>query len=329
MDMDPDRNVDGTPPGTHLSVLLHEAVAGLAIRPDGVYVDGTFGRGGHSREILKVLGPSGRLIALDRDPEAVAAGRAFMAETGDSRFEIVHERFSCFGQVLDVRGIGQVDGVLLDLGISSPQVDDPRRGFSFRSEGPLDMRMDPTQGVSARDWLMQATIEQISEVLKRDGDERFAFPIAKEIVARRDETGGAAIQTTRQLADLVARVIRRRQKTSSKNPATRAFQALRIHTNDEGGELARALSLALERLKTGGRLAVISFHSNEDRVVKQFIARHSGRDGERHPVTGQQVQPSLLRACGRVLPGETELAANPRARSAVLRIAERLSAQPR
>lgn len=327
MDMDLDRNVGGTPPGTHVPVLLHEAVAGLAIRPDGVYVDGTFGRGGHSREILSALGPAGRLIALDRDPEAVAAGQVLAAERGDPRFEIVHARFSGFDRVLDERGIAQVDGVLLDLGISSPQVDDPARGFSFRAEGPLDMRMDPTQGMSARDWLMQASIEQITEVLKKDGDERFAFPIAKEIVARREQTGGASLQTTRQLADLVAGVIRRRQKNASgKNPATRTFQAVRIHTNDEGNELARGLSLALERLKPGGRLAVISFHSSEDRVVKQFIARHGGLGGERHPVTGVPLRQPLLRACGRALPGEAELAANPRARSAVLRVAERLTA---
>lgn len=325
--MDLDRNVGGTPSGTHLPVLLHEAVAGLAIRPDGVYVDGTFGRGGHSREILKALGPAGRLVALDRDPEAVAAGQALAAQAGDPRFEIVHARFSTFDRVLDERGIARVDGVLLDLGISSPQVDDPARGFSFRAEGPLDMRMDPTQGMSARDWLMQASIEQITEVLKRDGDERFAFPIAKEIVARREQTGGASLQTTRQLADLVAGVIRRRQKNASgKNPATRTFQAVRIHTNDEGHELARGLNLALERLKPEGRLAVISFHSNEDRVVKQFIARHSGRDAERHPVTGVPLQQPLLRACGRALPGDAEREANPRARSAVLRVAERLAA---
>ena len=315
---------EGLSSGAHLSVLLHEAVAALAIRPDGVYVDGTFGRGGHSRHILQALGPKGRLLALDRDPEAVAAARAWKQESGDARFEIVHARFSSLDEVLDAHGLTHIDGLLLDLGISSPQVDDPRRGFSFTGDGPLDMRMDPTVGLSAHEWLMQATVEQITEVLKRDGDERFAFPIAKEIAARRDQTDGQGIQTTRQLADLVAGVIRRRQKNSAKNPATRTFQALRIHTNDEGGELARVLNVALRCLATGGRLSVISFHSNEDRVVKQFIARHAGRDAERHPVTGAWLAEPLLKSLGRVLPGEAEVATNPRARSAILRVAERL-----
>ena len=315
---------EGLSSGAHLPVLLHEAVAALAIRPDGVYVDGTFGRGGHSRHILQALGPKGRLLALDRDPEAVAAARAWKQESGDARFEIVHARFSSLDEVLDAHGLTHIDGLLLDLGISSPQVDDPRRGFSFIGDGPLDMRMDPTVGLSAHEWLMQATVEQITEVLKRDGDERFAFPIAKEIAARRDQTDGQGIQTTRQLADLVAGVIRRRQKNSAKNPATRTFQALRIHTNDEGGELARVLNVALRRLATGGRLSVISFHSNEDRVVKQFIARHAGRDAERHPVTGAWLAEPLLKSLGRVLPGEAEVATNPRARSAILRVAERL-----
>ena len=170
---------EGLSSGAHLPVLLHEAVAALAIRPDGVYVDGTFGRGGHSRHILQALGPKGRLLALDRDPEAVAAARAWKQESGDARFEIVHARFSSLDEVLDAHGLTHIDGLLLDLGISSPQVDDPRRGFSFTGDGPLDMRMDPTVGLSAHEWLMQATVEQITEVLKRDGDERFAFPIAK------------------------------------------------------------------------------------------------------------------------------------------------------
>ena len=279
-DMKPDEMTQGL----HLPVLLHEAVAGLAIRPDGVYVDGTFGRGGHSRQILAALGPEGRLLALDRDPEAVAAGQAWARESADARFGIVHARFSALDRVLDEHGVGRIDGLLLDLGISSPQVDDPRRGFSFSGDGPLDMRMDPTEGVSAHEWLMQASVEQITEVLKRDGDERFAFP------------------------------------------ATRTFQALRIHTNDEGGELARILNIALSRLKPSGRLAVISFHSNEDRVVKQFIARHAGRDAERHPVTGAWLAEPLLKSVGRWLPGEAEQAVNPRARSAILRVAERLPA---
>lgn len=326
MNRDLDKRVDVMEDRLHQPVLLQEALAALDVRPDGIYVDGTFGRGGHSRRLLQALGPSGRLLALDRDPEAVAAGQALAAASGDARFEMVHARFSTLDQVLDERGLAGVDGVLLDLGVSSPQVDDPSRGFSFSAEGPLDMRMDPTQGRSAREWLMQASVEEITEVLKRDGDERFAFPIAKEIVARREQTGGASLQTTRQLADLVAGVIRRRQKNAQgKNPATRTFQAVRIHTNDEGNELARGLSIALERLNPGGRLVVISFHSNEDRVVKQFIARHSGRDAVRHPVTGKPLAEPLLQKLGRVLPGEAEVAANPRARSAVLRVAGRLA----
>ncbi|MDO5101814.1 MAG: 16S rRNA (cytosine(1402)-N(4))-methyltransferase RsmH [Lautropia sp.] len=322
---DLDQGVCVEEPRLHRPVLLTEAIEALSIRPDGVYLDGTFGRGGHSRLILQALGPGGRLLALDRDPEAVAAGQAMAAEMKDARFEIVHQRFSVFDQVLDARGIDRVDGVLLDLGVSSPQLDDPSRGFSFSQEGPLDMRMDPTQGMSARDWLLKASVEDITEVLKRDGDERFAFPIAKEIVARREQTGGASLQTTRQLADLVAGVIRRRQKNATgKNPATRTFQAVRIHTNHEGDELARGLNLALARLKPGGRLAVISFHSNEDRVVKQFMARHSGRDGQRHPITGKPLATPLLQRLGRILPSDAEVAANPRARSSVLRVAERL-----
>lgn len=315
---------EGYTPGGHLPVLLHEAVSGLAIRPDGFYVDGTFGRGGHSRQILGSLGPGGHLLALDRDPEAVAAGQVWAKEMNDDRFEIVHARFSLLADVLDDRGVSQIDGLLLDLGISSPQVDDPRRGFSFSHDGPLDMRMDPTEGLSVHEWLMQATVEQITEVLKRDGDERFAFPIAKEIAARRDQTDGKGIQTTRQLADLVAGVIRRRQKNSSKNPATRTFQALRIHANDEGGELSRCLSSVMQRLAAGGRLAVISFHSTEDRAVKRFFAHHSGQHAERHPVTGAWLSQPELKTVGRYLPSSEEVMANPRARSAVLRVAERL-----
>ena len=197
-------------------------------------------------------------------------------------------------------------------------------------DGPLDMRMDPTQGMSAREWLMSASEQDIAEVLKRYGDERFAVPIAKTIAARRSEAGGEAFQTTRQLADVVAGVVRRRQKKPEvgKNPATRTFQALRIHTNNEGVELSRALDAGLRRLAPGGRMAVISFHSIEDRMVKQFIALHSGKSGERHPITGAPLAAATLRNCGRVLPGEAEVNANPRARSAVLRIAERTAAVP-
>jgi 16S rRNA (cytosine1402-N4)-methyltransferase len=266
------------------------------------------------------------LLALDRDPEAVAAGLRIAREWNDLRFEIVHSRFSDLEELLVARGIEGVDGILFDLGISSPQVDDASRGFSFVGDGPLDMRMDPTQGMSAREWLMSASEQDIAEVLKRYGDERFAVPIAKTIAARRGEAGGEAFQTTRQLADVVAGVVRRRQRKPEvgKNPATRTFQALRIHTNNESGELSRALEVALRRLVPGGRMAVISFHSIEDRMVKQFISLHSGKSAARHPITGAPLAAATLRDCGRVLPGEAEVTANPRARSAVLRIAERI-----
>jgi 16S rRNA (cytosine1402-N4)-methyltransferase len=309
----------------HVPVLADEAVGALRVRPGGIYVDGTFGRGGHSRLLLRALGEGGKLLALDRDPEAVAAGERLARQWNDPRFEIVHARFSQLRELLQARGIEAVDGILLDLGISSPQVDDASRGFSFAGDGPLDMRMDPTQGMSAREWLMNASEQEIAEVLKRYGDERFAVPIAKAIVARRGEAGGAGFQTTRQLADVVAGVVRRRQKKPEvgKNPATRTFQALRIHTNNEGVELERALDAALRCLVSGGRLAVISFHSIEDRMVKQFISLHSGKSGARHPVTGAPLTAPTLRNCGRILPGPEEVRVNPRARSAVLRVAER------
>ena len=312
----------------HVPVLASEAIAALRIKPGGTYVDATFGRGGHSRLLLQALGEGGRLLALDRDPEAIAAGQRMASEWKDGRFEIVHSRFSELDELLEARGIAMVDGILLDLGISSPQVDDASRGFSFLGNGPLDMRMDPTQGMSAREWLMSASEQDIAEVLKRYGDERFAVPIAKTIAARRSEAGSTAFQTTRQLADVVASVVRRRQKKPEvgKNPATRTFQALRIHTNNEGVELSRALEAGVRRLVAGGRMAVISFHSIEDRMVKQFISLHSGKTGEKHPITGAQLAPATLRNCGRVLPSEAEINANPRARSAVLRIAERTSA---
>jgi 16S rRNA (cytosine1402-N4)-methyltransferase len=311
----------------HVPVLADEAVDALRVRPGGIYVDGTFGRGGHSRLLLRALGEGGRLLALDRDPEAVAAGERMASQWNDPRFEIVHARFSQLRELLQERGIEAVDGILLDLGISSPQVDDASRGFSFAGDGPLDMRMDPTQGMSAREWLMNASEQEIAEVLKRYGDERFAVPIAKAIVARRGEAGGTGFQTTRQLADVVAGVVRRRQKKPEvgKNPATRTFQALRIHTNNEGVELERALDAAVDRLASGGRLAVISFHSIEDRMVKQFISLHSGKSGARHPVTGAPLTAPILRNCGRVLPGPQEVRTNPRARSAVLRVAERVA----
>ncbi|MGE0313081.1 MAG: 16S rRNA (cytosine(1402)-N(4))-methyltransferase RsmH [Lautropia sp.] len=312
-------------PFSHRPVLGPEAIDALRVRSGGVYVDGTFGRGGHSRLLLAALGEGGRLIALDRDPQAVDAGRADPVLANDPRVEIVHARFSTLDGILNDRGIPTIDGLLLDLGVSSPQLDDPSRGFSFTGDGPLDMRMDPTQGMSARQWLRDASAGEIAEVLRNYGDERLAVPIAKAIVARRGQAGDAAFRTTGELAGLVAGVVRSRQGRAEmgKNPATRTYQAIRIHTNSEITELALILETALRRLASGARMALISFHSIEDRMVKQFIARHAGKSGERHPVTGAATAPVLLRAVARVLAGDDELAANPRARSAILRVAER------
>ena len=313
----------------HVPVLLEQAVAALALRPDGVYLDCTFGRGGHSTAILARLGPQGRLMAIDRDPEAVAVGRRWMEQGGKGRFTIEHSRFSQLDAVLDQHGIGRLDGVLLDLGISSPQVDDPARGFSFREDGPLDMRMDPTRGVSAAEWLQQATQEEIAQALREYGDERFAVPVAKAIVARCRDADRAPLQSTGELARIVAGVVRSRSRPEvGKDPATRTFQALRILVNQELEELPLALDRAVARLAPAGRLAVISFHSLEDRMVKQFIASESGRNAPRDPVTGATIHLSAprLRPVARVLPDAAETAANPRARSAVLRVAERTDA---
>jgi 16S rRNA (cytosine1402-N4)-methyltransferase len=310
--------------GAHRPVMPEACVEGLAVRPDGTYVDGTFGRGGHSAAILARLGPAGRLVAIDRDPEAVAVGRGW----ADGRFGIVQSRFSEIGAVLDARGIDRVDGVLFDLGVSSPQLDDPARGFSFRAEGPLDMRMDPGHGVSARQWLVQASERDIAEALRDYGEERFAVPLAKAIAARCRDAGTDAFRTTGELAAFVAGIVRGRQKKPEvgKDPATRTFQALRILVNQELEELALVLDRVVERLSPGGRLVVLSFHSLEDRMVKQFLARESGRHARRDPITGAAVHdaPPRLGRVVRQLPGAAEVAANPRARSAVLRIAERV-----
>ena len=330
----------------HAPVLLEAAIAALAIRADGVYVDGTYGRGGHSEAICAQLGSTGRLIAIDRDPTAVAAGRRWggvwnarvaAAQAGQGtrvpaveQFVIAHATFSQLDQVLEANDLTGVDGLLLDLGVSSPQLDDPSRGFSFRLDGPLDMRMDPTRGMSARDWLMQATENQIKEALRDYGEERIAVPIAAAIVARRRDAGSTALSTTRELARLVASVVRRRQGSQmGKDPATRTFQALRILVNQELEELALVLDKATARLNPAGRLVVISFHSLEDRIVKQFIARESGRLDEkvrRDPIRGTPIFENelRLRSLGRVLPDAAETAANPRSRSAVMRVAQRL-----
>ena len=302
----------------HTTVLLDEAVAAVLGRPDGLYVDGTFGRGGHSRALLARLAPAGRLIGFDKDPEAVAAGALLAAD--DPRFAIVHDSFADMARALRERGIVQVDGVLLDLGVSSPQIDDPARGFSFRFDAPLDMRMDTTRGETAADFLAGASERRIAEVIRDYGEERFAVPIAKAIVAGR--AGGDTIRTTAQLSQLVARAVKTREP--GQNPATRTFQALRIVVNAELEALDQGLSAALGLLAPGGRLAVISFHSLEDRIVKTFIARESREQVDaRSPSLYAAPKPMRLNALGRIRPGAAELKANPRARSATLRVAER------
>ena len=310
----------------HQPVLLHESVDALAIddgshagvRANGVFVDATFGRGGHARLILDRLGPHGRLIALDRDASAVAAGRLIT----DPRFVIVHARFSKLEETVRAQGVAAVAGVLIDLGVSSPQLDDPERGFSFRSDAPLDMRMDQTTGVTAAQWLAQASEEQIREVVRSHGEERFAKQIAKAIVAARER---GPLTRTRQLADIVGAAIRTREP--GKDPATRTFQALRIHLNQELEELSLVLPQAVSILAPGGRLAVISFHSLEDRIVKNFIRTNArpGEAPERLPLRAAELPPARLRLLGKPRrPEPGEVIANPRARSAVLRVAEKL-----
>lgn len=301
------------PPLTHTTVLLDEATDALLAGPDaaaGVFVDATFGRGGHSRRLLQRVGAQARLIAFDKDPEAVAEA----ARIHDARFSIRHQPFTALAELPP----GSVAGVLLDLGVSSPQLDDPARGFSFRQDGPLDMRMDPTRGQSAAQWLAQADVQQIAEVIRDYGEERFAVPIAKAIAARRQARG--PVSTTAELAELVAGAVKTREP--GQNPATRTFQALRIHVNAELEELQQALEASLTVLQPQGRLAVISFHSLEDRIVKQFIARHSREVVDRRaPFAAPKAM--ALRAIARIRPSAPEVAANPRARSAILRVAER------
>lgn len=312
--------------GGHAPVLCAEALAMLDVKSDGFYIDATLGRAGHAREIAARLGPQGRLLAIDRDPDAVAHGRKLFA--ADPRVTVVHASFS--GLAALARAIGrEAGGVLVDLGVSSPQLDDPRRGFSFRESGPLDMRLDPTRGTSVRDWLLVASEQEIAGVIRDYGEERAAFQIAQAIVARRVDAGADAFRDTTELARLVAGVVRRRSPKRAalgKDPATRTFQSFRIHINGELEELSLVLNASLESLAPGARLAVISFHSLEDRLVKQFIAHHCGTDAPRDPIRGG-VLPGYrpaLRRIARVLPDAAEVQANPRARSAVLRIAERL-----
>ena len=298
---------------THTTVLLNEAVDELlqaSAGADGAYVDATFGRGGHSRLILSRLSAQGRLLAFDKDLEAIAeAGRI-----DDARFSIRHEGFSNLGELPPA----SVDGVLMDLGISSPQIDSPERGFSFRFEGPLDMRMDTTRGESVADWLATATVDQITEVIRDYGEERFAFQIAKALVARRQERG--PISSTSDLAQLVADTVKTREP--GQNPATRTFQAFRIFINAELEELEQALEGSLRVLAPGGRLVVISFHSLEDRIVKQFMAKHSKEVVDRRVPFAEPVK-MRLKTHGRVRPSETEVRGNPRSRSAIMRMAER------
>jgi 16S rRNA (cytosine1402-N4)-methyltransferase len=292
---------------------LNEAVDALVTKPDGIYVDATFGRGGHSRLILSRLEPQGRLVAFDKDPEAVAVANAIE----DTRFEIRHQGFAAIGELQGA----SVTGILLDLGVSSPQIDNPERGFSFRGNGPLDMRMDTTRGQSAADWLATASVEHMTEVIRDYGEERFAFQVAKAIAARRQERGPLA--STAELAQLVAGAVRTRE--AGQDPATRTFQALRIFVNAELEELQQALAASLHVLEPHGRLVVISFHSLEDRIVKQFIARHSRDEVDRRAPFAAP-KPMKLKAIERVKPTSEEIAANPRSRSAIMRVAERTEA---
>ncbi len=299
---------------SHNTVLLTEAVQALVRQPDGIYVDGTFGRGGHARALLAVLGPAGRLVAFDKDPEAVAAA----ASIHDPRFVIRHASFAEMALHLAALGIRQVQGVLLDLGVSSPQIDNPVRGFSFRHDAELDMRMDTTRGETAADFLQRADQRQIEEVIREHGEERFAAQIAKALVARREN--GTPVRRTGELSALVARAVKTREP--GQDPATRTFQALRIHVNAELEALEQGLAAALALLAPEGRLVVIAFHSLEDRIVKTFITRES-RDVVDRRAPMAPPKPMRLRALSRIKPTAAEIAANPRSRSAVLRVAER------
>jgi 16S rRNA (cytosine1402-N4)-methyltransferase len=305
-------------PSFHATVLLREAVDALVTTPDGVYLDGTFGRGGHARALLQRLSGKGRLVAIDRDPHAIESATGDAELAGDPRISVHHANFSQLAETLAQLGIERVDGVLLDLGVSSPQIDDAERGFSFRFDGPLDMRMDPTRGESAAEFLERADERQIAEVIRDYGEERFALQVAKALVARR--TGGNPVRTTRELSEVVAGAVKTREP--GQNPATRTFQALRIFVNAELEELEQGLNAALEVLAPGGRLVVISFHSLEDRIVKTFIARESRTVFDRRAPFAPEAA-HRLKALARVKPGADEVAANPRARSAIMRVAER------
>ena len=306
----------------HITVLLDEAVDGLAVRPDGCYLDGTFGRGGHSRLILERLGPDGRLLGFDKDPLAIATGTTLAAE--DGRFVVVQRSFAELSDEVAVRGLaGAVSGILLDLGVSSPQLDDAARGFSFLHDGPLDMRMNPDAGVSAATFIATASEEEIARVFKEYGEERFAKRMARAVVQRRAEQ---PFERTADLAQVLT--VANPAWEKGKNPATRAFQGLRIHVNNELGDLQRGLDAALETLAVGGRLVVISFHSLEDRIVKQFMRRHAKGEADTLPrdlpIIPEAFQPRLKLIGKPQFASEAELKANPRSRSAVMRVAEKL-----
>ncbi len=305
----------------HVSVLLEETIDGLNIKPDGIYIDGTFGRGGHSGQVLKRLGEHGRLIAIDRDPQAIEAAKQY---ADDPRFQIVHGGFGQLGEYVEQLGLaGEIDGILLDLGVSSPQLDDAERGFSFLRDGPLDMRMDNSQGETAADWIARAEIEDMAWVFKTYGEERNARHIARCIAADREAT---PFLRTKELADLIARVSKSKER--NKHPATRVFQAIRIYINSELEQIDQALEAGLKVLAPQGRFSIISFHSLEDRMVKRFIRRHSKAAEVPHglPVTEEELNKSrTLKPIGKALkPSEAELEVNTRARSSVLRVAERL-----
>ncbi|MBD9427580.1 16S rRNA (cytosine(1402)-N(4))-methyltransferase RsmH [Pseudomonas sp. PDM15] len=306
----------------HITVLLDEAVEALAMRADGCYLDGTFGRGGHSRLILERLGPKGRLLGFDKDPLAIASGNALAAE--DGRFVVVQRSFADLGEEAAARGlVGKVDGLLLDLGVSSPQLDDAERGFSFLNDGPLDMRMNPDAGVSAAQFIATASADEIARVFKEYGEERFAKRMARAVVERREQK---PFERTADLAAVLTEANPAWEK--GKNPATRAFQGLRIHVNNELGDLERGLDAALETLAVGGRLVVISFHSLEDRIVKQFMRRQAKGEADNLPrdlpIIPKAFEPRLKLLGKPIYAGEAELKANPRSRSAVMRVAEKL-----
>ncbi|MBI6681815.1 16S rRNA (cytosine(1402)-N(4))-methyltransferase RsmH [Pseudomonas viridiflava] len=307
---------------THITVLLEEAVEALALRADGCYMDGTFGRGGHSRLILSHLGPDGRLLGFDKDPQAIATGQTLAAE--DGRFVIVQRSFAELGSEAQERGLaGKVSGILLDLGVSSPQLDDPERGFSFMNDGPLDMRMDPTRGVSAAEFIATAPAEEIARVFKEYGEERFAKRMANAVVQRRE------VQPFERTADL-AEVLKVANPAweKGKNPATRAFQGLRIHVNNELGDLEAGLDAALDALEIGGRLVVISFHSLEDRIVKLFMRKLAKGEADSMPrnlpIQYKAFEPKIRIHGKAQFASDTETKANPRSRSAVMRVAEKL-----